>query len=285
VFDEGVKDKRLLAVEPEFARTLRAAARRESTLGPILRQAWEGAYRLAAMTKQPFSALNAHIARIAHCTRAEFGALLNETDISGGTFNRFLFICCKRQRSLPFGGHVDDAALERIGRKLAGCLDAARRFAGEFGFTREAEEAWPSVYSRLQADEAAPGILGELLARGTAQVRRLSMLFAILDGQQEVDVRHVEAAEEIWRFSRQSVRYVFGTSTGNRVADRIIGELRENEEKGLSRNDIRNLFDRHVSSTELDAALTLLQELHLAYRKRVPTSGRPREVWFPRGGA
>lgn len=277
-FDEGVTDKRLLAIEPEFARTMRAAARRESTLGPILRQAWEGARHLAALTKQPYGATDAHVALLAHVTPIEFRDLLNETDISGGTFNRFLFIASRRQRELPFGGEVADADLERLGHRLQQRLDVARRFAGAFTFTPAARAAWPDAYADLQRDEMAPGIVGELLARGTAQVRRLAMIFAIVDGQQQVDVRHVEAAREVWRYSKATVGYLFGTTTGNRVADRILAELRTARD-GVDRTAMFGLLDRHVTAEAIDDALALLDHLGLAHGVRIPTGGRPREVW------
>ena len=40
--DPSVTDRRLLALEPEFARVLKSASREISTLSPTLRSAWDG---------------------------------------------------------------------------------------------------------------------------------------------------------------------------------------------------------------------------------------------------
>lgn len=280
IIDPGTADKRLLCVETELARTLRATARRDSTLGPVLRQAWEG-NRLASMTKAPYSATGAHFSLLAHVTAAEFLTLVRSDDIRGGNYNRFLFVASRRQRSLPFGGTVDELALAGLGARLQRCLARARERVGEMAFSQLATEVWPGLYQRLQRDEQAPGMVGELLARATAQVRRLAMVFAILDEKDHVDVAHLDAATEVWRYSVDTVRYVFGDSTGNRVADRILGELRGNAETGIDRTAMHAFLDRHVSAADIDAALALLQEAGLAEGRKVKTGGRPREVWYP----
>lgn len=277
IFDNGASDKRLFVLETEFARTLKSAGRRENTLSPILRQAWEGA-RLATMTKVPYCASDSHISLLAHVTKAEFKGLLSDGDVSGGTINRFLFVASRRQRELPFGGHVSDQVLDEIGTMVAQCIDIARRHAGEMHFTPEARAQWPSIYHDLQADERAPGISGELLGRATAQTRRLAMLFAIAEMSTEVDVQHLRAALEVWRYSRQTVAYVFGTATGNRVADRIIGELR-GRPNGMDRSEMFKLFDRHVTAGAINEALALLRTMGLAKGETLKTGGRPREVW------
>src|SRR5262249_47949988 len=49
--DPGVSDKRLLAMEPEFATVLRRMEVSGNTLSAILRLAWESSYTLQALTK------------------------------------------------------------------------------------------------------------------------------------------------------------------------------------------------------------------------------------------
>jgi hypothetical protein len=280
IIEPGVQDKRLLCIETELARTLRATGRRDSTLGPVLRQAWDG-HRLASMTKTPYRASDAHVSLVAHVTPGEFISLVRSDDIKGGTFNRCLFVASRRQRSLPFGGEVDEVAFAGIAARLQRCLSRARERSGAMGFSLLAQEVWPSLYERLQADEKAPGMVGELLGRATSQVRRLAMVFAIVDEQEHVDVRHLDAAAEVWRYSVATMRFVFGDGTGNRVADRILGELRGNPEQGIDRTAMHELFDRHVTAADIDAALALLHQLRLAEGRKTPTGGRPRETWFP----
>lgn len=277
ITDPGCSDKRLLVMETELARTLRAAARKENTLSPILRQAWEGG-RLATMTKQPYAATDAHVSLLSHVTKFEFQQLVTDGDIAGGTLNRCLFVASRRQRELPFGGTVSPATLEKVGERLRQCIETARKYAGEMHFTPAARREWPAHYHELQADEQAPGIVGALLGRATAQVRRLAMVWAILDGSTEVDTSHIAAARELWRYSRQTICYVFGSSTGNQVADRILGELRGSA--GVDRTQMHKLFGRHVTAAQINEALALLASMGFARRQDIPTAGRSKEVWF-----
>lgn len=277
VFDEGVADKRAFIFESELARTLRAGARRDSTLFPVLRQAWEGG-RLASLTRQPYSASSSHISLLSHVSRDEFRSLLNDLDIAGGTVNRFLFIASKRQRALPYGGRVPTPVLEAFGKRLGANIDKARRFASEMLFTGPAHEQWPDVYYKLAEDEQGAGLMGQLLGRAVAHTRRLAMVLAIIDGCTAVDVRHVDAAVEFWHYSKATIRYLFGTATGNRIADRILAELLGTPD-GVARTEIHRLFNKHVTAQDINTALQLLHRLGLARPEKVQTGGKPREVW------
>ena len=286
IVEPGVADKRLLAIETELARTLKATARRDSTLGHVLRQAWDGG-RLASMTKAPYCATDAHVSLLAHVTPGEFRSLVRDDDVRGGTINRFLFIASRRQRSLPFGGEVDELALAGLATRLQRLLERARTRTGPMPFAPFAMEVWPALYENLQRDEKAPGMAGELLGRASSQVRRLQMVFAILDGADHVDVQHLDAAAEVWRYHVETVRLVFGDGTGNRVADRLLGELRGHPDDGVDRTAMHGLFDRHVAAADIDQALVLLHKLGLAEGRSRPTKGRPKETWYPlrRGGS
>ena len=66
---EGVADKRLLIVETELSRVMKAMNRDNNTLSDVIRQAWESG-NLRTMAKQfPAKATDAHISIVAHTTR------------------------------------------------------------------------------------------------------------------------------------------------------------------------------------------------------------------------
>ena len=79
VVDDGVIDKRLLVIEPEFAAALSERAEARVTRCPqTIREAWDSG-TLRTLTKHdPVVATEAHISIIAHITagelRAELGA-------------------------------------------------------------------------------------------------------------------------------------------------------------------------------------------------------------------
>src|SRR5262249_48903648 len=102
---------------------------------------------------------------------------------------------------------------------------------------------------------------------------------ALLDKCNEVDVIHLKAALAIWEYCEASVAYVFGQHTGDPMSDDILAALRSCPD-GLTRDDIRQLFQRHRSSSEIGRALGLLLKYKLAHPRKEETGGRPAERWF-----
>jgi hypothetical protein len=136
------------------------------------------------------------------------------------------------------------------------------------------------VRNQKDLSEGRPGIYGALTARSEAQAIRIALIFALLDGQIQIGIAHLEAALEIVRRSNDSVRYIFGDATGNKVADIILRALRGSAQ-GMSRRQIQvELFSRNLPAADLSEALSFLLDLKLATMTRVMTNGRPAEVWL-----
>jgi hypothetical protein len=141
-----------------------------------------------------------------------------------------------------------------------------------------ASALWHRVYPALSAER--PGLLGAVTGRAEAQVLRLSMIYALLDGTGTVGEAHLRAALELWRYCRESVSHIFGAALGDHVADTILAALRANPE-GLGREAIHGLFSRHETAARIKVAVAeLVRSGHAALRE-VPTGGRPREVLVP----
>jgi hypothetical protein len=99
-----------------------------------------------------------------------------------------------------------------------------------------------------------PGLLGAVTSRAEAQVVRLSMIYALLDGSAVIKKAHLRAALAVWHYCNDSARCIFGSSLGDPIADRVLGELRKNL-GGLSRTEIRGIFSRNKSEAELCGVL------------------------------
>jgi len=84
---------------------------------------------------------------------------------------------------------------------------------GEVGRTDAFRRAWAAVYGDLS--EGQPGLLGAVIGRAGAQVLRLALLYALLDGQAFVDEPHLHAALAVWDYCEASARFVFGESLGD----------------------------------------------------------------------
>ena len=276
VIDPGVQDKRLLVVEGEFSRVLQTAERQGNTLSAVLRDSWDTG-ELSCMTKNsPARATGAHISILGHITRDELRRQLTDTAAANGFGNRFLWVCARRSKVLPEGGSLHTVDFGPINRRLQAAADFARK-AGEMRRDEEARAIWRKVYPELS--EGKPGLPGAVTGRAEAQVLRLSCLYALLDCSGVVRAAHLVAALALWEYCEQSARYIFGAALGHATADEILRVLRTRAE-GMTRTEISAYFLRHKSSTEIEGALTVLQEHGRARTEREETEGRPGERWY-----
>ena len=277
IADEGVDDKRLLVMESEFASVLQVCAREKNTLSAIMRQAWDTG-RLRTMTKNsPACATDAHISIVGHITRDELRRLITATDMANGLANRFLWLCVRRSKSLPEGGNLRDNDLA----PLAARLQRAVQLASDIGEVRRDDKAraiWREVYGDLSAGKT--GLLGAATSRAESQVMRLALLYALLDESTVICAEHLTAALAVWQYAEQSAKYIFGSALGDPVADGILRALRRLHPDGMTRTDIRDLFQKHRTAGEIGEALELLADCGLARCEMLKTEGRPAEVWF-----
>jgi hypothetical protein len=274
--DAGVTDKRLFLVQSEFGVVLRVMAREGNSLSGVLRDAWDG-LDLAPMTKaHRVKATAPHIGIVGHVTSDELRRNLTDTEASNGFGNRFVWLAVRRSKELPFSSAPDQADLDRLAQAL-GRVIRDGRMVGEIGMTLAAREAWGAVYSALSADR--PGLVGALTARGEAHVMRLAALYALLDGQAEIDHVHLASALALWEFAEASTRLIFGDATGDPVADTIVRAVRTSGE--LTDTQLSDLFGRHISAARLGRAKAALVAAGLIHSEAIETDGRPRMTWKP----
>ena len=277
--DPGESDKRLLVIEPEYAIVLHQIERQGNTLSAIIRQAWETGSLRALTKNSPAKATGAHVSVIGHITSEELCRYLSSTEAASGFGNRFLWLSVRRSKCLPDGG--DLVHLRPYVEILADLVEFGRT-VGEMRRDEQAREIWHEAYPELS--EGKPGLAGALLARGEAQTMRLACLYALLDKRATVEAHHLQAALALWSFCERSVRFIFGDSLGDKVADDLLTTLQQNPD-GLTRTDINDFFGRNVGANRLARALGLLQRLCLAEsRKEQTTGGRPAERWFYKNG-
>jgi hypothetical protein len=196
-----------------------------------------------------------HVSIIGHITADELCRTLDQTEASNGFGNRFLYVAAKRARFLAHGGAELD--LGRHATRLQAVITAAGQVE-RVTRTPAANRLWERWYRRLSG--ARPGMLGSITARAEAQVLRLSLLYALLDGERQIDVPHLEAALAVWRYCEDSAKWVFGDSQGDPVADEILRALKIRPD-GMTRSDMHGLFGRHVTANAITRAL------HLLYRR------------------
>jgi len=274
ILDHGVEDKRVLVVGSEFSSVLRVMAREGSTLSAVVRDAFDTGSLDIPTRNRPEKATGAHVSILGHITRDELVKYLVETEQVNGFGNRIMWACVQRSKLLSRGG--DPVNLTAVQTRLSAAIQSARK-AGRITWDSEAGELWDANYPHLTRD--VPGLLGALTARGEAITLRLACLYALLDCQSTIGADHLLAALEVWRYCEVSARFIFGDATGNPDADRILAALRGRPE-GMTRTDLRDLFDRHKSADTISRALAVLQRAGLARSEAVQTGGKPAERWF-----
>lgn len=275
--DPGVPDKRLVLREAEFAQVLRVAGRDNNTTSVQIREAWDGAEVLQTAAKNnPVTATAPHIAMLGDITPTELRRELTDTNRANGFANRILWCCSRRSKLLPDGGSADPVDLGWLADRLrVAILDAqaVRQVARD----EEANALWRERYHDLTRERH--GLLGALLARSEAQVLRLSLLYALLDGHQVIRREHLEAALAMWDYVERSTEFIFGDAVGDPVADELLEVLRRTPD-GMTRTEIRDHFGRHRKSDAISRALSELERAGLVRCEREETGGRPSERWF-----
>lgn len=275
VTDPGEDDKRLFDNESEFSRVLRVTQRDGNTLSAILREAWDGNTLQSLVRNSPLRATDPHIGIVGNITVEELRRYLVESEVAGGTGNRFLMVLTRRSKVLPEGGQ--DIDMSDLLRRLADVIAWAQEKPRELRRDDAARAMWAKVYVRLTAE--VPGLYGALTARAEAHVLRLSCLYAVLDKSDTVRVPHLRAALALWVYCASSVRHVFGNALGDPVADRILAAL-ANTPGGLNRTELHELFGRNLAAARLDHALGVLLEHGRARCERIGgENGRSVELW------
>lgn len=278
IVDAGITDKRLAITEGEFARVLKVMSREGNTLSPVLRTAWDSGDLDSLIKNSRIRATGAHVGVIGHITTPELQRYLTETEMANGLGNRFLWIAVRRSGALPFDGELDPGELVRLQGKLAEALAWVSENPGRVEFDDEARELWIHVYGELS--EGRPGLAGALLARSETQAVRLALAYSLLARSPAITAAHLRAALAITNFVEATVRYTFGDTLGDPVADEIVRQLRNAGQLGLTRTEISGALRRHVKAAQISRTLAEFEKRGKATCERESSEGgRPTERW------
>jgi hypothetical protein len=285
---EGVPDKRLIVNMGEFMGALQVMRRQGNTLSPVIRAAWESGYLVSPTKNSPAKATGAHVTIVGAISKEELLRAIEEVDGDNGLLNRFLWCCSRRSKTLPEGGRLWEVVESSHWRDLQGAFNRNTGLKeGRIARDPEAADLWGrdatpdrGVYAELSRERY--GLAGAATARAHAQVLRLSLLYAVLDGATEIRCEHLDAALAVWNYCEASARYVFGDALGDPTADSILKALRARS--GLTRTELRDQFHRKKSEGDITRAVLLLHSKGLARFERQETAGRPVERWFATSG-
>ncbi len=284
---KGVRDKRLLALETEFARPITAMRREGNTLSQLIRAAWDCSTLEILTRSNQIRATGSHVSIVAHITPEELEACFSRgTEVANGFANRFLWCCVNRQRLLPHGGKI--SVLDPFFDQLAKAIGTAKEI-GIIKLAPEASVLWEQVYPSLT--ESKPGAFGKAVERARPQAVRLALIYALASGTRQIEVAHLRAALAVWRYCEASAGKIFGSgamSTREKeshpepLAIRLHNAVIRSP--GMSRSDILRDF-RNCSAEDIDTALVWLKANGLVHSRMIQSErgGRPAECWYPGG--
>lgn len=274
----GTMDKRLLVVEPEYAGTMARAKREGSTLGAVLRQAWDGR-ALSVMNRQALYSSASHVGIIGHITPKEFRLRLSESDMAGGSYNRFLPVYVERSKRLPIPVGMDEALAKALGSALHNCIVAARS-AGRIQLGADATALWVErIYDELTAADDEDHAWTEFTRRSAPYTLRIAALYAAIDGRSLIEADELDAAAKLVAYSVASAKYVLDRQARDPRADRIRRALDSAGATGMTRSAISALFSRNLTAAALDELLEALTASGEYEAFQQPTRGRPAQSY------
>jgi hypothetical protein len=268
--------KNFMAVETEFGRVLAVASRNGATVSDYIRQLWEGD-TVRILNRSRLVLDGAYFSLVGHITATELRTKMAEVDLANGFANRVLWVYAQRSKLIPEGARIPDEIVLPIAMRVTQAIEAARGL-GEMRRSRLAEHRWAKAY-REMAETRLPGLLGAVTDRREAQCLRLSMVFAALDGSRMIKPEHVDAALAYWRYCEETAAFVFGRSSGNPKADKVLAALRRAGGE-MTRSEIRrDVFSNNIEKPGLDAVRDALVEAAAITVETIATGGRDAELF------
>jgi hypothetical protein len=269
----GVADKRLFILDEEFGSALSCTKREGNTLSTTLRSAWDTG-TLEPLTKtSPTKATGAHLGITTHITLEELRQKMNETEAFNGFANRFLWCCARRSKLVP---NPEPMSPQVISKLQCGLLDIICKASNceEMKLDGYARDLWNSVYPDLTKDRG--GLVGAVTNRAEAQVRRLSMIYALLGKEPFIRLKHLEAALALWAYCEASARFIFSNRESNPCAKRILQALRSGPK---TTTDLHAHFQRRIKRDQLHEALTELIASGKIESFKRETGGKPQTLF------
>ncbi len=212
---------------------------------------------------------------VAHITQDELIKRLSGTECHNGFANRFLWAISERKQLIPFPEEPSKQEVDLIVNDLKDAV-AFGKTAGRVELAPCAKQLYVAIYPELSKDREDR--VGPIIARAETQVLRISLIYALLDQKRTIGEEHLRAALAVWKYCEESCEYIFGNSTGDSTADRILTGLRDRPD-GMTKTGIHRLFSNQKSGNELDQALRHLEKLGLARPITKTTGGRNSETW------
>ena len=140
--------------------------------------------------------------------------------------------------------------------------------------TPSALEMWEGIYPEISREHT--GLAGSIINRAEAQAQRLALVYALLDGQERIDVPHLKAALAMWGYAQDSALYIFGDRSVDPLEEKLLEILKQGP---LSATDLSAAFSRNIPKERLQPLLQQLEaQQRICIRKERSGKGRPKQI-------
>lgn len=273
--DSGVTDKRLLVVDGELGSAFKVMQREGNTLSAIVRTAWDGG-DIEPLTKNSrIRVTRPHLCIAGHITRDELTKQMGGGELRNGFANRFLWCCARRRQRVPFPATLDGDKVSELASRIARAIAKARE-VGPVHLAPDARDTWLEAYPKLTEEQG--GAYGAATSRGEAQVLRLALIYALLDGEATIRAVHLNAALALWSYCDASAKYLFEQPEDGRWTQKVIEALKAGP---MIRSELARAVgaDKKDKLKAFQGVLQRLQEAGRITAETRPGTGRPAEVW------
>jgi DNA replicative helicase MCM subunit Mcm2 (Cdc46/Mcm family) len=143
----------------------------------------------------------------------------------------------------------------------------------EMRLDNEAKKIFERAYPVLTQDRS--GLFGSATSRAEAQVLRISMVLALVDGSPVIRHEDMIRALDVWRYAEESAFFIFGDREPDQRANKIIDFLRSGSR---SQTEIINgLFKKNGEG--IASVLEHLQAVGKIRSNKEKTGGRNITFW------
>ena len=287
--DPGVTDKRLMAVESEFANVLAQTKREGNILSATIRNLWDGR-DIEPLTKtSQLTSTNPHVVLVGHITGHELREKSSENDAANGLLNRFLMLHVHRPKLVALPEPTPQDVLDSLAARLADAIGFATGNTPHGNNTHEvtlsasAKEVWCDLYPQITRD--SEGRAGSLMARSEVYARMLAMVFALMDKRNLIEPGDLLSALAWVNYWRESIDYIWRDGEEQTELDEFTQAVLDEvvRRPGVKLSELQEVW-RRKRIPEVNAALETLANLApplVEMRRDTSLPGRPAHRYYP----
>jgi DNA replicative helicase MCM subunit Mcm2 (Cdc46/Mcm family) len=225
------------------------------------------------MTVQSRTVENQHLVVVGQMTPSAFRSGVDNLSLANGFMNRFIPILVARPHLIPWPGETSKRSRDLLGDLIHRCAHAPKGILRLSPKARRIYEQW--YLTREKRREHLPEKVAQLTARGNANVIRLAVIYALLQGSLTIRTQEIRAAIAIIEYADASANFLL--ATGKVGLEAKITKILESKSP-LSRDELHRALGGHNTKEELNRALNALEEAGIIKTTTEQTRGRPRNL-------